>query len=459
MLFETPPMRDVISLKSLSSIQGPFKRRKSLKRPPRIESTSSFIATKVIEGLLTQYFPEKIKSLTSVSEIKLPKAERQAALVENLIKRGCPLKEKTLESILKHLSKSKKKGKYSHLGSYPALFRVNTSVKNCFIEVHSPRDMAIIICNRENKKAFVSSGEFKTIYYVWPIKQQILLAAAVSNLSTTPRSLQKVAAREEVFLNLFNGKTGTTKLLRTTYYETGEQVLLMHYYPNTLYQLVEDHNKINAFSFEERLNMAAGLARTFAYVHQNEVAHRDVKPENVLVDGSEAFLTDFGLSCRIDDFNSVNEICGSPHYISYEMMDMVVTNITNCKRYPQANDVWGLACLLWLIFADNHLFPWFSDIKTRDFSAAMSRLKVLRQDHRPLFEGSLYALIWEMLELDPTKRITSDKVSERLTAMQKAPHPRERFPERINLHPRRRQQLPRSPRSAACKSPLISAKE
>jgi len=57
------------------------------------------------------------------------------------------------------------------------------------------------------------------------------------------------------------------------------------------------------------------------YIHKNSIIHRDLKPENLLFD-SEGYihLTDFGISKEIKEGIIINDVSGTPGYISPEVI-------------------------------------------------------------------------------------------------------------------------------------------
>ena len=57
------------------------------------------------------------------------------------------------------------------------------------------------------------------------------------------------------------------------------------------------------------------------YIHKNGIIHRDLKPENLLFD-SEGYIhiTDFGISKEIKEGLIINDISGTPGYISPEVI-------------------------------------------------------------------------------------------------------------------------------------------
>jgi serine/threonine protein kinase len=73
---------------------------------------------------------------------------------------------------------------------------------------------------------------------------------------------------------------------------------------------------------EEALALTAQIARGLAFAHEHGVVHRDVKPQNVLLDGSgTAKVTDFGIARSLDPGEGLTEtgtLLGTSEYISPE---------------------------------------------------------------------------------------------------------------------------------------------
>src|SRR2546430_5384908 len=51
-----------------------------------------------------------------------------------------------------------------------------------------------------------------------------------------------------------------------------------------------------ALPITETLNILRDVARALAYAHSRGVVHRDIKPDNVLISGGSAVVTDFGIA-------------------------------------------------------------------------------------------------------------------------------------------------------------------
>lgn len=56
-----------------------------------------------------------------------------------------------------------------------------------------------------------------------------------------------------------------------------------------------------------------------AYVHEKNIAHRDIKPDNMMVDKNfDVKLIDFGLGMELDAKKSLSA-CGTPIFMPPEM--------------------------------------------------------------------------------------------------------------------------------------------
>jgi serine/threonine protein kinase len=93
------------------------------------------------------------------------------------------------------------------------------------------------------------------------------------------------------------------------------------------------------------LSVHAQIAGALAWLHERGLAHRDVKPANILVEDetNRAILIDFGLVLTesSEDLTRTGELIGSLPYLPPEAFD------DKARQSPAAMDVWSLSVSLY----------------------------------------------------------------------------------------------------------------
>jgi len=127
----------------------------------------------------------------------------------------------------------------------------------------------------------------------------------------------------------------------------------MEYCSDTVYRVMKHYNKmkqpvphifVQLYSYQ--------MSRACAYIHAVEICHRDIKPQNLLVDGrSHALkLCDFGSAKRlVQGEPNVAYIC-SRYYRAPEL-------IFGATDYTTVIDIWSTACVTAELILGQPIFP------------------------------------------------------------------------------------------------------
>ena len=86
----------------------------------------------------------------------------------------------------------------------------------------------------------------------------------------------------------------------------------------TLKHYIVDHAPLPPL---ETVNIMKQLTSAIAHAHQNQIIHRDIKPQNILMDGIDKVkITDFGIAMALSatSFTQTNSVLGTVHYLSPE---------------------------------------------------------------------------------------------------------------------------------------------
>ncbi|KAM4817554.1 MAP/microtubule affinity-regulating kinase 3-like [Urocitellus parryii] len=145
---------------------------------------------------------------------------------------------------------------------------------------------------------------------------------------------------------------------------------------------------------EEARSIFRQIVSAVQYCHQKQVAHRDLKAENLLLDAQMNIkLADFGLSNEFTLGCKLNTFCGSPPYAAPELFQHIEYD------GPEI-DVWSLGVVLYTLVTGSLPFFGHNVRELRD--------RVLQGRYRiPLYMSTeCENLLKRLLVLNPTKRST-----------------------------------------------------
>lgn len=147
--------------------------------------------------------------------------------------------------------------------------------------------------------------------------------------------------------------------MKHAFYTSGDKTdevylnVVMDYIPETVYRVMRHYVKmkqsvptllVKLYSYQ--------MFRALAYVHSLGICHRDIKPQNLLVDPATHILKlcDFGSAKKlVKGEPNVSYIC-SRYYRAPEL-------IFGCTDYSCIIDVWSVGCVIAELLLGQPLFP------------------------------------------------------------------------------------------------------
>lgn len=132
-----------------------------------------------------------------------------------------------------------------------------------------------------------------------------------------------------------------------------------------------------------------------AYLHDNGVVHRDIKLDNILLDGhGNIKIADFGVSRKVIDNEILFEQCGTPAYIAPEIVREL-----GYKGYPV--DIWSAGVCLYAMLYGNVPFKanQMGDLNKMILDATIEYKDTVSEEARDLMQ--------RMLQKNPNKRLTA----------------------------------------------------
>ena len=159
-------------------------------------------------------------------------------------------------------------------------------------------------------------------------------------------------------------------------------------------------SKQGALSPPEAVNIALGVARGLGAAHAKGLIHRDVKPDNILIEKErgEVKLTDFGLARAVEDeetLTQIGEVLGTPGYIAPELSSSEGPVDHRC-------DLYSLGATLFHMLSGRAPFRGTSALATIVSSLQEPAPSVC--ELQPTVPGELDSVVAALLERNPDAR-------------------------------------------------------
>ena len=154
----------------------------------------------------------------------------------------------------------------------------------------------------------------------------------------------------------------------------------------------------------EVIGILRDVSKALAYAHQRGVVHRDIKPDNVLISGGTAVVTDFGIAKAISasrtssgnaTLTQLGTSIGTPAYMAPEQA-------AGDPDIDTRADIYSLGAMAYELFCGHVVFA--DRTPQRMLAAHMAEVPVPIATLRPDIPDSLADLVMSCLAKDPNTR-------------------------------------------------------
>ncbi|KAF5023292.1 hypothetical protein F66182_4600 [Fusarium sp. NRRL 66182] len=203
-------------------------------------------------------------------------------------------------------------------------------------------------------------------------------------------------------------------------------IIIMEFVPGgDLGKLISDQKALR----EDVVRVMSGqLLSALGYLHANNITHRDVKPDNILINSLnpiELKLTDFGLSKMVDSEQTfLRTFCGTLLYCAPEVYTEYAEYDDNGvrsrgkkmrrppgQRYNHAVDIWSLGGVLFYALTASPPYPVKSGIS---YSELLHKIMTTRLNISPLQRNDVSEqaidFLCRMLQRRPENRATVEEL-------------------------------------------------
>lgn len=213
---------------------------------------------------------------------------------------------------------------------------------------------------------------------------------------------ERAVYREAHMLDIIDPGTPGTIHLHHFFDEPTHFYIITEYAPggNLLNRVIRK----NKLSEDDAKPILRSILQCLIYHHNNGTVHRNLKPDNILLDGKYALIADYGLAAQLmyDDIGEMQLFtarCGTSAYVSPEIL--------NKQPYATQVDMWGVGIIAYMCLLG---YPPFADESKQVLFARISKADyTIDQQDWSNISRLAKRFISSLLHVDPVVRMTAEE--------------------------------------------------
>ncbi|XP_028617176.1 putative sperm motility kinase W, partial [Grammomys surdaster] len=231
----------------------------------------------------------------------------------------------------------------------------------------------------------LGEGGFGTVKLAWHLKTNALVA--IKMVQITKKNISIILS-ERAILETLN-HPNIIRLFQVII-TSSHIYFVMEYAPGgSLFELIQEKGPLQE---EEAKTIFGEIVAATKYCHNLGIIHRDIKPQNVLIDAEGTVkLTDFGLSIKRRPGSLLKRKCGTKEFYAPEL---VLGELYDGRK----TDVWSLGVLLYFVTTGYYPFTG-STRKQMENKIIMGTYKIPSN-----FSAQLENLIHQLFTVSPEMR-------------------------------------------------------
>lgn len=203
----------------------------------------------------------------------------------------------------------------------------------------------------------VGEGTYGKVYKAKNLNIDHLVALKKLRLQSEREGFPITSIREIKLLQSFNHPNIST--IREIMVESSRIIyMIFEYADNDLGGLLL--NKAIKINDAERKDISFQLLKGCAYLHEQNVLHRDIKGSNILIDNSGKLkITDFGLARKMNVNTKTQDYTNRVITLWYRPPELLL----GTTKYGPEVDMWGCGCLLLELFHKSAIFQGSNELE------------------------------------------------------------------------------------------------